>query len=1042
MPIDRDSHRAANAYLRALFDQIDQGVVLQSADGVIVDANPAAERILGVSLDQMQGRTSMDPRWQSVDSEGQALPGSEHPSMRALRDGKDVRGAILGVIHPGENETRWLRVDAYLGKRDEAGRPEMVYAIFSDITAERRASNALEEREEQLSLVLDATGEGLWDFDAASGLIRHNRRWCQMLGLDDSFLAHPMQVFVEHLHPEDQPLVMARVERALRGDQGDSYHSVHRMVRVDGSELWVEDRGRVVSRSEDGAALRMVGSITDITERHRIEETLRRERDLFSEGPVLILLWSNDPGWPVRYVSANSAEILGYTPDQLLADGFLFENAIHPDDRERIKAEASHYLGNKIDAFEQRYRIRTAHRGYRHFHDVTRVERDAGGEIVAIRGYVLDETEQILAQQQVAVQQTRLAAILEGTNVGTWEWNVQTGETVFNERWAEMIGYTLEELSPTTIETWVEHCHPDDLAGSNERLQAHFRGETEHYEYEARIRHREGHWVWVLDRGKVSAWDQQGKPLHMSGTHQEITAQKRYEHELRALNQHLEQQTNLAADMAKRAQEASLAKSRFLANMSHEIRTPMNGVIGMLGLLGDSELDPVQARRVEVAKESAESLLELLNDLLDLSKIEAGALDLERVPTDLPSLVTASAEFAAAAAEGKGLDFDCRIDGSVPRYVSCDPIRLRQVLLNLLGNAVKFTNRGHVRLRCSVAIDKGDVVDIEFRVSDSGIGIPRERIEQLFVPFSQVDASTTRQYGGTGLGLAICQQLVEKMQGSIRVESEFGAGSTFVVRLPFPPCGAPAAAAAPQGVPGGFDPSSRLLLVEDNVINQQVALAMLESLGLDADVVEDGDAALRALGQKEYDLVLMDCQMPVLDGYEATRRIRSGEAATLRGDIPIIAMTAHAMAGDRELCLAVGMNDYIAKPIDRALLSTLLGRWLPHRERKQAVQPQLFHARPDLDAESIRRIAATASAELPRLLASIQSEIAANDFKRVAAHAHTLKGAAANIGADSLRRLAADLERFALASDARSVQAVWQDLSSATVSLVSELRAV
>jgi PAS domain S-box-containing protein len=1042
MPNDRDSQRAARPYLSALFDQMDQGVVLQSADGAIVDANPAAERILGVSLEQLQGRTSMDPRWQSVDAEGQPLDGSDHPSMRALRTGKDVRGVVLGVIHPGENETRWLRVDAHLGQRDEAGRPEIVYAIFSDITSERRANQALAEREERLSLVLDATGEGVWDFDVASGLVRHNRRWCQMLGLDDSFLAHPMEVFAARLHPEDLPLVMARIERVLGGGEGDDYFSVHRMVRIDGSVLWVEDRGRVVSRSVDGAALRVVGSVTDITERHRIEETLRRERDLFSEGPVLILVWSDEPGWPIRYVSANSAEILGYAPDQLLTDGFLFESAIHPDDRDRIKSEASQNLSNKIDAFEQRYRLRTGHRGYRHFHDVTRIERDARGQIVAIRGYVIDETEQILAQQQVAIQQTRLAAILDGTNVGTWEWNIQSGETVFNERWAGMIGYTLEELSPTTIETWVEHCHPDDLAQSNERLQAHFRGETEHYEYEARIRHRQGHWVWVLDRGKVSAWDDQGNPLHMSGTHQEITAQKRYEHELRALNQHLEQQTNLAADMAKQAQEANLAKSRFLANMSHEIRTPMNGVIGMLGLLEDSELEEAQARRVEVARESAENLLELLDDLLDLSKIEAGALDLERVPTDLSSLIAAASEFAAAAAEGKGLDFESKIDGGVPRYVSCDPIRLRQVLLNLLGNAVKFTSRGHVRLRCSVALDKGDAVDIEFRISDTGIGIPEERIAQLFVPFSQVDASTTRQYGGTGLGLAICQQLVDKMQGSIRVESEFGAGSTFIVRMPFLRCGAPAVDRGPKGIPAGFDPSSRLLLVEDNIINQQVALAMLESLGLDADVVEDGDAALRALGAKDYDLVLMDCQMPILDGYEATRRIRSGEAATRRGDIPIIAMTAHAMAGDRELCLAVGMNDYLAKPIDRSLLSTLLGRWLPHRERKDATKPWLFHARPGLDKDAIRRLAATASTELPRLLAAIQAEIAVNDFKRVAAHAHTLKAAAANLGFDSLSQLAADFELLALASDASAVKSAWQDLSDAATSVVSELRVV
>ncbi|MEY2982242.1 MAG: putative sensory/regulatory protein RpfC [Planctomycetota bacterium] len=1037
------SPRPLSSYLQELFDRMDQGVVLQSRDGVILDANPAAERILGLTLDQMQGRTSMDPRWRSIDIDGNPVPGNEHPAMRAIRSGTDVTGAIMGVIHAGENETRWLAIDAYLGRVEAGQEPDIVYAIFTDITGQRRATEAIAESEERLSLVMDATGDGVWDFDARSGLIRHNRRWCQMLGLDGSFMQHPMESFIERLHPDDTDRVMARVRQAFLGIGGDHYQSVHRMCHIDGTVFWVEDRGSVVARAEDGSVLRMVGSITDITERHRIQEELRRERDLFSEGPVLILVWSDEPGWPVRYVSANAPEILGFTREQLLADGFLFEGAIHPDDRERIKEEASHYLGSKVDAFEQRYRLQTAHRGFRHFHDVTRVERNASGQIVAIRGYIIDETEQIVAQQQVAAHQARLAAILEGTNVGTWEWNVQTGQTVFNERWAEMIGYTLDELSPTTIETWAEHCHPDDLVESNEKLQAHFRGETEYYEFEARIRHRDGHWIWVLDRGKVSSWTDSGEPLLMSGTHHEITAKKRAEHELLALNEHLEQQTNLAANMAKKAQEASLAKSRFLANMSHEIRTPMNGVIGMLSLLAESALDEAQARRVDVAKESAENLLDLLNDLLDLTKIEAGALDLERVPTDLNALVGASAEFAAAAAEAKGLEFEWRIDRDVPRYVSCDPVRLRQVLLNLLGNAVKFTNRGRVRLRVSLAFDKGDVTDIEFWITDTGIGIPGERIAQLFTPFSQVDTSTTRRYGGTGLGLAICKQLVDKMQGSIRAESEFGVGSTFVIRLPFPRCGAPVDAPGPRGVPSGFDPRSRLLLVEDNAINQQVALAILESFGLEADIAEDGDAAIRALATRDYDLVLMDCQMPVLDGYEATRRIRSGEAPTRRVDIPIIAMTAHAMAGDRELCLAVGMNDYLAKPIDRSLLATILGRWLPHTIPGSATpKPSLIHARSDLDGGALRRIAATALTELPRLLAAIQTQVAANDLKRVAAHAHTLKGAAANLGAEYLQQLASELEAHAHAQDAAAAGRTWSALADATTSLLSELRAV
>ncbi|GAB3051752.1 hypothetical protein GCM10026915_14740 [Simiduia litorea] len=1145
--VNQRARQQEQARLRSLFFRSSLGIALcDNSTGYILQLNPTLADMLGLAPNEIPPQKLHD-----------LIEAPDNAPLYWLENlmgmGSGIK--IEGRIRSADGVSHFVHINSVA--IDQPGMKNLFWVMLDDVTVRAKTAAELAETTRQLQLVVDSTGVGFWDWKIPTGKLKVNESWAQLLGFSVQELEQTTGGnWFERMHPEDVPRVLKYVDMAAPGILIASPLEV-RVKHKSGGWVWLLISGRVVDWSND-KPLRAVGVSLDITDKKSIDNSLKASQELlekyFTMSPAFMSITSEEGVF--EKVNSTFVRKLGFTEEDFLSTAVL--DFIHPDDVESAVA-AARKICVEGGSIEVRNRYRCADGRYLALNWNTSFDP-------ATRKYYatgLDVTENIEYQEKLKDREQMLAAMSKQGRIGAWALDVEEQKITWSLMTKEI--HQVDEDYEPKIESAIKFYKEGYSRDTISKCVGEALSTGTPFKEELQILTAKGQELWIVATGQAEMRD--GRCVRVFGSFQDIQNRKIIEQEL--------------IEAKEFAEQAVKVKSEFLAMMSHEIRTPINGVMGMLNLLKRTSLDQGQTHYLDVSLKSAHSLLHTINDVLDFSKVDAGKLELACEAFDLSNELDNVVQVMALSAENKNLYLTLDRSCFEPVIVHGDQDRLRQILVNLVSNAIKFTEQGGVRIKAHMTAEDSVLL---VSVSDTGVGIDSENVDALFKPFSQVDSSTTRRFSGTGLGLSIAHRLCALMGGDVAVESQPGQGSKFTFRVKFEKVEKNALAYSPlfsgkralliahdeiivnnlshlleasgasvvrkdavsdvaASIVSGFDlvfvdqqtmsekfsvvemkrsstamtsaefillcsqngmpdlvelneqgftyclskpvtcsslrelfsrhgrgysssqgavksrsNNVRLLLVEDNLVNQEVATLLLESFGFSVDVAATGLQALNKMRStlefQHYDVVLMDCQMPEMDGYEATREIRRGAAGDSYKNIPIIALTANAMRGDKEKCLVAGMNDFVSKPIEDNMLLAALRRSVQGfdladiESDDDAKAPSLqsvdrpvwdkgfalrsVRGRPDRLAWLTNQFVTSSKTQLAGLEQALENE----DYDAIVFHAHTLKGSSGQLGCGQMHFLCGAIELAAKAKNGVQLLADFQRLKQARVDVL------
>ncbi|WP_168194040.1 PAS domain-containing hybrid sensor histidine kinase/response regulator [Pontibacter sp. SGAir0037] len=913
-------------------------------------------------------------------------------------------------------------------------KPDEVLVIVRDYTEQREAELLVEEKDELIRQVMDTSSNLIFVKDKKGAYSFVNRTFAESLGLQvKDIIGKTDRQF--HKQTDEADFFRDMDQKVLLKLEGFTFEE--KFTKGDGEVVWLKTTKKpLITKSGE---VNVLGISTDVTQEKFSKEQLERREELYrllsDNSKDIISLHELDGTY--SFVSTAVTEVLGYTQEEVIGTD-PYKN-IHPEDQQRVFEEGyKKAVDEKVNTII-RHRERKKNGEYIWMECIIKPILNAQGEVVQLQSSSRDITERRKVSEDLQNSEKKYRELIKHSQAYILSHDMEGRILSVNPYLLQKLGYKEEEMLGKEIFKFFPVSHQANADSYLERIRQEVvvNGVLAIFNKQQEKRYLYYQNYKVQEQGE--------EDTYVIGIAQDITDRMKIEEELKKAKE--------------AAEESARVKENFLANMSHEIRTPMNGILGMTGLLNKTKLDATQQNYLDVIKRSADNLLVVINDILDMAKIEAGKIEIEQIPFNLAETVTAAYQTLKYKAEEKELDYILKMQPIDNPMLIGDPYRLNQILLNLLNNAIKFTETGSIALHVEVLQETSDALELEFLVSDTGIGIPKAKIEDIFKEFTQAYSSITRQYGGTGLGLNISKTLVELQNGSISVESEEGKGSIFKFRLTYKKSSMPIVKEEETMIDYTELRNIRVLLAEDNEINIYLAQSIVEGWGAQIDIAVSGKEAVALASQFNYDVILMDIQMPEMNGLDATREIRKLPDHK-KATTPIIALTANAIKGDAEKYLKVGMNDYISKPFEEEKLFVKIKELLPVQQKDHTVigeeQKQMKEAEmpatPLYDLALVYSMArgnediVTKTKELfvnsvPKTVAAMEQHQRSGNWKGVSSSAHELKSIIDLTGISSLKDVIREIERDAKEeTNLSDIEAKIQQVTAIAMQVVKQLK--